>query len=104
MKEEAKTKVHEKLIVERDALVDRDAHLRKRLKSKDNKKLRARTCAANNFCGISKVHIRKGTLLLPTMITDYMTKPLHVAKFDGFHQQIVHLPIAAHLMMAAVLN
>ena len=33
-----------------------------------------------------------------------MTKPLHGAKFDGFHQQIMHLPVAAQLMMAAVLN
>ena len=33
-----------------------------------------------------------------------MTKPLYGAKFDGFHQQIMHLPVAAQLMMAAVLN
>ena len=38
------------------------------------------------------------------MIRDYMTKPLHGAKFDGFHWQIKHLPIAAQLMMTAVLN
>ena len=38
------------------------------------------------------------------MIRDYMTKPLHGAKFDGFHQQIIHLPVAAQLTMAAVLN
>ena len=33
-----------------------------------------------------------------------MTKPLHGAKSDGFCQQIMHLPVAAQLMMAAVLN
>ena len=38
------------------------------------------------------------------MIGDYITKPLHGAKFDGFNQQIMHLPVAAQLMMAAVLN
>ena len=37
------------------------------------------------------------------MIGDYMTKLLYEAKFDGFHQQIIHLPVAAQLMMAAVL-
>ena len=57
MNEEAKTKIHEKLIVERDA------HLREKLKSQDNKKLKARTCTTNNFCGISKVHM---TWVLPT--------------------------------------
>ena len=38
------------------------------------------------------------------MIGDYMTKPLHGAKFDSFHQQMMHLPVAAQLMMAVVLN
>ena len=38
------------------------------------------------------------------MIGDYMTKPLHGAKFDSFQQQIMHLLVAAQLMMAAVLN
>ena len=38
------------------------------------------------------------------MNRDYMTKPLHGAKFDNFHQQTMHLPVAAQLMMAAVLN
>ena len=38
------------------------------------------------------------------IIRDYMTKPLHGAKFNGFLQQIMHLPVAAQLMMAAVLN
>ena len=38
------------------------------------------------------------------MIGDYMTKPLHGAKFDSFHQQIMHLPVAAQLVMAAVLH
>ena len=38
------------------------------------------------------------------MIGDYMTKPLHRAKFENFWQQIMHLPVAAQLMMAAVLN
>ena len=33
-----------------------------------------------------------------------MTKPLHGAKFDNFWQQIMHLPVAAQLMMAAVLH
>ena len=33
-----------------------------------------------------------------------MTKPLHGAKFAGFHQQIMHLPVAAQLTMATVLN
>ena len=37
------------------------------------------------------------------MIGDYMIKPLHGAKFDSFPQQIMHLPVAAQLMMAAVL-
>ena len=32
-----------------------------------------------------------------------MTKPLHGAKFDNFHQQIMNLPAAAQLMMTAVL-
>ena len=30
-----------------------------------------------------------------------MTKPLHRAKVDNFQQQIMHLPVAAQLMMAA---
>ena len=38
------------------------------------------------------------------MIGDYMTKPLYGAKFDNFWQQIMHLPVAAQLMMAAVLH
>ena len=38
------------------------------------------------------------------MIGDYMTKPLHGAKIDNFQQQIMHLPVAAQLMMAAVLH
>ena len=38
------------------------------------------------------------------MIRDYMTKPLHGAKFDGFCQQIRHPPVAAQFMMAALLN
>ena len=33
-----------------------------------------------------------------------MTEPLYGAKFDGFHQQIMHLPVVAQLMLAAVLN
>ena len=60
MKEGAKTKIQDKLTVEREAQFERE------LKSKDNKRLRARTCAAI-FCGISKVHIRKRTLMLPSM-------------------------------------
>ena len=38
------------------------------------------------------------------MIRDYMTKPFHGAKFDGFHQQIMHLPVAAQLIMDAVVS
>ena len=38
------------------------------------------------------------------MIGEYITKLLHGAKFDNFHQQIMHLPVAAQLMMAAVLH
>ena len=37
------------------------------------------------------------------MTGDYMTKPLHGAKFADFRQQIMNLPVAAQLMMAAVL-
>ena len=37
------------------------------------------------------------------MIGDYMTKPLQGVKFDNFQQQIMHLPVVAQLMMAAVL-
>ena len=33
-----------------------------------------------------------------------MTKPLHRAKFDNFQQQIMYLPMAAQLMMAAMLH
>ena len=33
-----------------------------------------------------------------------MTKALHGAKFDNFWQQMLHLPVAAQLMMAAVLH
>ena len=42
--------------------------------------------------------------LTDKMIGDYMTKPLHGAKFDNFQQQIMHLPVAAQLMMAAVVH
>ncbi len=35
------------------------------------------------------------------MIGDHMTKPLHGKKFVGFRQQIMNLPTAAQLMMAA---
>ena len=38
------------------------------------------------------------------MIRDYMKNPLHRAKFDKFWQQIMHLPVTAQLMMAAVLH
>ena len=38
------------------------------------------------------------------MIRDNMTKPLHRTKFDNFQWQIMHLPVAAQLMMAAVLH
>ena len=33
-----------------------------------------------------------------------MTKPLHGAKFDNIRQQIIDLPVAVQLMMAAVLH
>ena len=33
-----------------------------------------------------------------------MAKSLHEAKFDNFQEQIMHLPVAAQLMMAAVLH
>ena len=33
---------------------------------------------------------------------DYMTKPLHGKKFKGFRQEIMNLPTAAQLMMAAM--
>ena len=42
--------------------------------------------------------------LTDKMIRDYMTKPLHGSKFDSFCQQIMYLPVAGQLMMAAVLN
>jgi hypothetical protein len=35
------------------------------------------------------------------MMGDYMTKPLHGKKFQGFRQEIMNLPMAAQLMMAA---
>ena len=38
------------------------------------------------------------------IIRDYMTNSKHGAKFDNFWQQIMHLPVAAQLMMAAVLH
>ena len=38
------------------------------------------------------------------MIGDYMTEPFHGAKFDNFQQQTMHLPVAAQLMMAALLH
>lgn len=37
------------------------------------------------------------------MIADYMTKPLHGAKFNGFRKQIMHLPVATQLMVIACL-
>ena len=35
------------------------------------------------------------------MLGDYMTKPLHGRKFEGFRQQIMNLPLAAQMMMLA---
>ena len=52
----------------------------------------------------AKGHIDIKYCLTDKMIRDYMMKPLHGAKFDGFCQQIMHLPVAAQLMMAPVLN
>ena len=49
----------------------------------------------------AKGHIDIKYCLTDEMIRDYMTKPLHQAKFNGFHQQIMHLPVAAQLIMAA---
>ena len=52
----------------------------------------------------AKGHIDIRYCLTDEMIGDYMTKPLHGVKFDNFWQQIMHLPVAAQLMMAAVLH
>ena len=52
----------------------------------------------------AKGHIDIRYCLTDEIIRDYMTKPLHRAKFDNFQQQIMHLPVAAQLMMAAVLH
>ena len=52
----------------------------------------------------AKGHIDIKYCLTDKMIRDYMTKPLHGAKFNGFDQQIMHLPVAGQLMMAAVLH
>ena len=52
----------------------------------------------------AKGHINIRYCLMDEMITDYMTKPLHRPKFDNFWQQIMLLPVAAQLMMAAVLH
>ena len=52
----------------------------------------------------AKGHIDIKYCLTDVMIRDYMTKFLHGAMFDSFCQQIMHLPVAAQLMMAAVLN
>ena len=42
--------------------------------------------------------------LVNTVARLYMTKPLHGAKLNGFCQQTMHLPVAAQLIMATVLN
>ena len=52
----------------------------------------------------AKGHIDIEYCLTDKMIGDYMTKPLHEAKFNSFHQHIVHLPVAAQLTMAADLH
>ena len=53
----------------------------------------------------AKGHIDIIYCLTDKMTRDYyMTKPLHGAKFDNFWQQIMHLPVAAQLIMAAVLD
>ena len=52
----------------------------------------------------AKGHIDIKYCLTDEMIRDYMTKPLHGAKFDSFHQQIMHLPVAVQSMMAVVLH
>ena len=43
----------------------------------------------------AKGHIGIRYCLTDEMIGDYMTKPLHGAKFDNFQQWIMHLSVAA---------
>ena len=43
----------------------------------------------------TKGHIDIKCCLTDFMIGDYMAKALHGAKYEGFHQQIMHLPVAA---------
>ena len=38
------------------------------------------------------------------MLGDYMTKPLHGKKFEGFRQEIMNLPLAAQMMMLACMG
>ena len=50
--------------------------------------------------------VEKGNLSIeycPTdqMLADYMTKPLHGAKFAGFRQELMNLPVACQMMMLA---
>ena len=52
----------------------------------------------------AKGHVDIRCCLTDKLIGDYMTKHLHGAKVDNFHQQIMHLQVAAQLMMAAVLH
>ena len=52
----------------------------------------------------AKGHVDIKYCLTDKMIGDYMTKPLHGAKFDGLCQQIMHLPVAAQFIMAGVLH
>jgi len=50
--------------------------------------------------------VEKGNLSIeycPTdqMLADYMTKPLHGAKFAGFRRELMNLPVACQMMMVA---
>jgi hypothetical protein len=48
-----------------------------------------------------KGHIKIEFCPTDLMLGDYFTKPLHGQKFTTFRNQIMNLPFAAHLMMAA---
>ena len=61
MKEGAKTKIQDKLIVLRKA------HFEK-AQSKDKQKFKRKELVLQYFCSVSKVHIGKGTWCLPTVV------------------------------------
>ena len=92
MKEGAKTKIQDKLTV-----------LREKLKIKDNKKLRARTCA-DIIYGISKVHIRKVTWVLSTYDDgedypeeDYVTDGIDTPSNDMYNVHSANLESPPHV-------